>query len=67
VVDRQRPDAGSQADAAGQTPGLADEELGRKRVLAYPCLAIAELVGGDHLEQVFLVRVGDAPSRPVVL
>jgi hypothetical protein len=28
---------------------------------------IAELVGGDHLEQVFLVRVGDAPSRPVVL
>jgi hypothetical protein len=38
-----------------------------KGVLAYPCLAIAELVGGDHLEQIFLVRVGDAPSRPVML
>jgi hypothetical protein len=37
------------------------------RVLADPGFAIAQLVGGDHLDEVLLVCVSDAASRPVVL
>jgi hypothetical protein len=66
-MDGEGPHARPETDALRQAGRFGDEELGRKRVLADPGFAIAELVCADHLEEVLVVGVRDAPRRPVVL
>ncbi len=64
MVIGERPDRGAQADLLRQARRLADDELGRRLMLADPRLAEAKPVGGDDLVDVLGPGIARAALRP---